>query len=983
MRKGSVEVVPTVRDVIYGEKLNWRFEYKGAVNPRDHHLQANPVGLAGYRIKDSEGNYYAPDASLRKRTYSLEPQKTTYETALYAVSAKPQAKVTVGNSDLVELRFEVKANGAAASEATIVCQGERRATTDGKAIVPVSIYATADYIVSAPGYQTERGSVEIANKDRELSIELNPVAVTLSYQASANGSIAGERTQQIASKGDGTAVEAIPENGYVFDKWSDNSSTEAQRRDTHVGSDLNTTALFRLRDYTLTYSVGEGGQFADGSTAPKTLSLTLGQDGEEIAVKALPGYYLAYWPDEKKGSQRKDKCQGDASYKAIFKKLFQLPLIDDFETGTIQKMWTVETTRTAVPATNFQLFNGTKEIAYTYTIKSKGYSLIADCSSDENGGYSPRHSYFTSGVIDIATLSKSVMVGFDYSHANITMVDAPSVQISVDGGEWEKVKELPMVENVFAHEEVEIPLAKLSGHTTLQVRIDYMYDWEFYFALDNVSIYEKLDVTHTLSYVAEPSSAATFEVNGSPASEQRVKDGEMPQMVKPAYDEAAWTFLGWSTGQKGEILFPNMPCHQSETISAHFESKTHFTVSYQALPEEAGTFIVDNTSVSEQSVAKGQDAKPVTAQPKAGFRFAYWKDNGSAEATRENRAIAAKTHRVAVFEPVLFEMNFIAQSKGQPVPHVRIGIDGEGLPQIIDGQGKATFRLKGDGQEYHYLVESPFFQAVPKGKLRVDTKNQKVSIELTPKAIKSIYLSPETLEMNRGEYLALDGRIYPLDIPQELHWSSSAPNIVYVDEIGNIYAASEGQATITVQAASDPGKSASCTISVKDNRPKYKVNIPTVEHGSILVAVAGKAIQNGDAFLEGTVLHITATPDTGAELLELSVNGKAIKSGTDYTVKREDVQIAARFKAKEKEPHKPSAITISGSSNYSVSPNPTRDILRIANLQHRVKATVYSANGMRALAEEVEPGGTLDVSRLAAGVYLLRIDGQALRFVKI
>ncbi len=67
-------------------------------------------------------------------------------------------------------------------------------------------------------------------------------------------------------------------------------------------------------------------------------------------------------------------------------------------------------------------------------------------------------------------------------------------------------------------------------------------------------------------------------------------------------------------------------------------------------------------------------------------------------------------------------------------------------------------------------------------------------------------------------------------------------------------------------------------------------------------------------------------------------------------------------------------------AGLSLSPNPVSGVLRIGGLSSRARATVHNALGLKVLEGYTE--GALDVSGLAEGVYLLRVEGQTLRFTK-
>src|SRR5690606_23750027 len=86
---------------------------------------------------------------------------------------------------------------------------------------------------------------------------------TLTYTAGANGSIDGISPQTVQEEQNGTAVTAVPNEGYHFVSWSDDS-TDNPRTDSDVQEDISVTANFAINTYTVTYD----GNGSDGGFAP-------------------------------------------------------------------------------------------------------------------------------------------------------------------------------------------------------------------------------------------------------------------------------------------------------------------------------------------------------------------------------------------------------------------------------------------------------------------------------------------------------------------------------------------------------------------------------------------------------------------------------------------------------------------------------------------------------------------------------------------
>ncbi|MFM1769392.1 MAG: hypothetical protein RJA22_1921 [Verrucomicrobiota bacterium] len=96
---------------------------------------------------------------------------------------------------------------------------------------------------------------------------------TLSYAAGANGTLSGTANQTVNYNYSGTAVTAVPNSGYYFVQWSDNS-TQNPRTDTAVQANLSVTATFALGDpSTLNYT---GGMYFPAGTTIVPLQAQLG-----------------------------------------------------------------------------------------------------------------------------------------------------------------------------------------------------------------------------------------------------------------------------------------------------------------------------------------------------------------------------------------------------------------------------------------------------------------------------------------------------------------------------------------------------------------------------------------------------------------------------------------------------------------------------------------------------------------------------------
>ena len=136
----------------------------------------------------------------------------------------------------------------------------------------------------------------------EGSITVSVVPLhTLTYTAGTNGSISGDTVQTVVDGGDGTAVEAVPDTGYHFVKWSDDVMT-ASRTDTNVTADISVTATFAINQYTLTYTAGVNGSIS--GTSPQTVNH--GSDSTQVEAVPNTGYHFVQWSDSVMTAARTD-----------------------------------------------------------------------------------------------------------------------------------------------------------------------------------------------------------------------------------------------------------------------------------------------------------------------------------------------------------------------------------------------------------------------------------------------------------------------------------------------------------------------------------------------------------------------------------------------------------------------------------------------------------------------------------------------------
>ena len=134
-----------------------------------------------------------------------------------------------------------------------------------------------------------------------LNITVDVGTYTLTYTASANGSISGTSPQVIDEGSNGTAVTAVAAANYSFVDWSD-GSTANPRTDLNVTADINVTANFAIDTYTLTYTAGANGSIT--GTSPQTIDH--GDNGSAVTAVAAANYSFVDWSDGSTDNPRTD-----------------------------------------------------------------------------------------------------------------------------------------------------------------------------------------------------------------------------------------------------------------------------------------------------------------------------------------------------------------------------------------------------------------------------------------------------------------------------------------------------------------------------------------------------------------------------------------------------------------------------------------------------------------------------------------------------
>jgi len=114
----------------------------------------------------------------------------------------------------------------------------------------------------------------------------------LHFSVAAHGTLSGDASQTVSYGGSGSTVNAVADDGYHFDRWSDGVLTAA-RTDTAVHGPITASATFAINTYKLLYSAGAGGTII--GSADQTVDY-LGS-GSKVTASPNAGYHFVGWND--------------------------------------------------------------------------------------------------------------------------------------------------------------------------------------------------------------------------------------------------------------------------------------------------------------------------------------------------------------------------------------------------------------------------------------------------------------------------------------------------------------------------------------------------------------------------------------------------------------------------------------------------------------------------------------------------------------
>ena len=292
--------------------------------------------------------------------------------------------------------------------------------------------------------------------DLTLTENIPNYTVTATPDDEEHGSVTGGGSYPLLTE---VTLEAIPAEGYVFEKWSDDDATNP--RVITVTADVSLTANFAATDttttYTLTLNVDEN--CADmGSVAGAGTYV----EGASVQISATPvtGYHFTAWNDENTNNPRTVTMDADKGFAALFAiNTYEITVVSDNEDqGTVAGSNTYNYNEiaeiSAIPAEHYHLqywSDGNTETSRSIIV-TEDLSLTAYFAVDQ---YTvtvdvddPTHGYVTGGgpyMYNTNALIYAVgNIGYGFTQWNDGNTDNPrTVVVTEDVTYTASFEELP------------------------------------------------------------------------------------------------------------------------------------------------------------------------------------------------------------------------------------------------------------------------------------------------------------------------------------------------------------------------------------------------------------------------------------------------------------------------------------------------------------------------------------------------------------
>lgn len=718
--KRPVKVAVRSARYTFGTPVELLYNYTSLVNASDTLSLPNPQSKGCFTVLDAKENTVDIRGVLPIGVYTAKTVAgMAYETARYLVEPV-EGTFEVEQGEYWPVSVVVTDGVNPLQDATVIVDSTPKQTdATGRVVCYLKQGAKYGIEVLKDGYTAVLKEVDLAEgKPIELQVALGIPTISLKYSALAEmGVIVGPTEQMVANGADAESVMALPKPGYLFERWSD-GKMDNPRQDKAITAPLESQAEFKAIELSLSYSAAEGGRIASGATSQ---SVRFNGDGAEVVAEPLEGYYFRGWSDGGENPNRKDLAvKADISVVALFGKYMPLPERNGFEQGNFGEGWyTVSSGSTYNPwflttesQTELPKLEGTFAACNTKIMPMDSHT-VSDL-------YSPRYLLgdgWNSELIVSQTYAYQELYG-----------EVFAMQIRVDEGVWTDVRAFTPVYIATPAVDV-IPASELAGKRFFQLRWHYDAEWRYAVEVDNVAIAKPAAEKVTIAYEAVPKDAGTFDMELSDGTiqhgvaEQEVGQGDKPLAVK-AVPAAEYKFVRWEDGGTDATLRLNHGVYSNYTQRAIFRGTDSVAITYRVVPEGAATFMVDDKLATQQTVATGSIAKPVTVVPSKGYALVFWSDNGDTALVHTMGRVDADATITAYLQPVYPVIFEVKDAQGLlPGAVVTVGDVSENTAT----DGKANLELPNG--DYTFTVAKEGYNPT-KGTLTVASKPQEIKVIL-------------------------------------------------------------------------------------------------------------------------------------------------------------------------------------------------------------------------------------------------------------
>jgi len=718
--KRPVRVAARNARYTFGTPVELLYNYTSLVNESDTLRLPNPQSKGCFTVLDAKENTVDIRGVLPIGVYTAKTVAgMAYETARYLVEPV-EGTFEVEQGEYWPVSVVVTDGIHPLQDATVIVDSTPKQTdATGRVVCYLKQGAKYGIEVLKDGYTAVLKEVDLAEgKPIELQVALGIPTISLKYSALAEmGVIVGPTEQMVANGADAESVMALPKPGYLFERWSD-GKMDNPRQDKAITAPLESQAEFKAIELSLSYSAAEGGRIASGATSQ---SVRFNGDGAEVVAEPFENYYFRGWSDGEENPNRKDLAvKADISVIALFGKYMPLPERNGFEQGNFGEGWyTVSSGSTYNPwflttesQTELPKLEGTFAACNTKIMPMDSHT-VSDL-------YSPRYLLgdgWNSELIVSQTYAYQELYG-----------EVFAMQIRVDEGVWTDVRAFTPVYIATPAVDV-IPASELAGKRFFQLRWHYDAEWRYAVEVDNVAIAKPAAEKVTIAYEAVPKDAGTFDMELSDGTiqhgvaEQEVGQGDKPLAVK-AVPAAEYKFVGWEDGGTDVTLRLNHGVYSSYTQRAIFRGTDSVAITYRVVPEGAATFMVDDKLATQQTVATGSIAKPVTVVPSKGYALVFWSDNGDTALVHTMGRVDADATITAYLQPVYPVIFEVKDANGLLAGAVVTVGD---VSKNTATDGKANLELPNG--DYTFTVAKEGYNPT-KGTLTVASKPQEIKVIL-------------------------------------------------------------------------------------------------------------------------------------------------------------------------------------------------------------------------------------------------------------